>query len=225
MFVEKNAIIQAPAEPRVLKAIALCKYCYISLLARDWLYLDMVTVEKKKKYTAEDYLMLEEGAPFQLINYDLIMSPSPISLHQIISGRILQLALNFLDASNNNGFLVSAPMDVRFDEGNIYQPDILYIEESRKDEIVKDFVEGAPDLIIEILSPSNAYYDLRQKKEVYEKYGVKEYIIIDPIAQNADLYLLKEGAYYLHQRSAKDEHLNSTLLKGFSINLKQLFNY
>lgn len=183
----------------------------------------MLTVEEKKKYTAKDYMMLDEGAPFQLVNYDLIMSPSPISLHQIVSGRILQIALNFLDATDNSGFLVSAPMDVRFDDGNIFQPDILYIAEDRKDEIVKDYVEGAPDLIIEILSPSNAYYDLRQKKEIYEKYGVKEYIIIDPIAQNADLYLLKEGIYQLHQRAEKTEHLNSVLLPGFSIPISQLF--
>jgi Uma2 family endonuclease len=183
----------------------------------------MLTVEEKKKYTAKDYMMLDEGAPFQLVNYDLIISPSPISLHQIVSGRILQIALNFLDATDNSGFLVSAPMDVRFDDGNVFQPDILYIAEDRKDEIVKDYVEGAPDLIIEILSPLNAYYDLRQKKDIYEKYGVKEYIIIDPIAQNADLYLLKEGIYQLHQRAEKTEQLNSVLLPGFSIQLSQLF--
>jgi Uma2 family endonuclease len=64
------------------------------------------------------------------------------------------------------------PMDVKLDEGNVLQPDILYITGERK-EIIKDRVEGAPDLVIEILSPSNAYYDLRQKKNIYEKYGVK----------------------------------------------------
>ncbi len=195
-------------------------FCWRSI---NWLYLIMLTVEEKKKYTAKDYMMLDEGAPFQLVNYDLIISPSPISLHQIVSGRILQIALNFLDATDNSGFLVSAPMDVRFDDGNVFQPDILYIAEDRKDEIVKDYVEGAPDLIIEILSPLNAYYDLRQKKDIYEKYGVKEYIIIDPIAQNADLYLLKEGIYQLHQRAEKTEQLNSVLLPGFSIQLSQLF--
>src|ERR1700744_4302857 len=132
----------------------------------------MLTIEKKKKYTIDDYMMLEEGAPFQLINNDLIMSPSPIPLHQLISHRIILALGTFLELKNDKGFLVSAPMDVKFDEGNVLQPDILYINEGRTSELIKDIIEGAPDLIIEILSPSTAIYDLRQKKDIYEKYGV-----------------------------------------------------
>ncbi|MFI5138262.1 MAG: Uma2 family endonuclease, partial [Sphingobacteriales bacterium] len=169
----------------------------------------MLTVEKKKKYTADDYMMLEEGAPFQLINYDLIMSPSPIPLHQVISRRIVSAISYFLGDKIDDGFLVYAPMDVKLDEGNVLQPDILYVMAERKAQIVKERIEGAPDLVVEILSPSNAYYDLRQKKNIYEKYGVKEYIIIDPIEQSADLYALKDGAYYLHQKAQSNEHLNS----------------
>ena len=183
----------------------------------------MLTVEKKKKYTAEDYMLLEEGAPFQLINNDLVMSPSPVPLHQVISVRIVNAMFNFLNSINDNGFLVCAPMDVKLDEGNVFQPDILYITEARKAEIIKDRIEGAPDLIIEILSPSNAYYDLRQKKDTYEKYGVKEYIIIDPIAENAELYALKGGVYYLHQKAQKSEHLNSLIIENFAFDLGKIF--
>ena len=183
----------------------------------------MLPVEKKKKYTFDDYMQLEEGAPFQLINYDLIMSPSPIPLHQLISLRIVSIIANFLDDKNNNGFFVAAPMDVKFDDGNVVQPDIIYIEEERKAELIKNIIEGAPDLIIEILSPSNAYYDLRQKKDLYEKYGVQEYIIIDPIAQNAELYAIKDGVYYLHQRAQKEEQLNSLILPGLSLSMERVF--
>jgi len=114
-------------------------------------------------------------------------------------------------------------MDIHFDEGNVYQPDLIYISNDRISEIVADRIEGAPDLVVEILSPSNAYYDLRQKKDVYEKYGVKEYIIIDPIAQNADLYVLREGVYYLQQKASKTETLNSIVLPGLQIELLKLF--
>jgi Uma2 family endonuclease len=182
----------------------------------------MLTVEKKKKYTVDDYMLLDEGAPFQLINYDLIISPSPIPEHQIISGRIFNAISFFLDKTNNNGIAMYAPMDVYLDAGNVFQPDLLYIDANRK-EIIQQRIEGAPDLAIEILSPSNAYYDLRQKKEAYEKYGVKEYIIIDPIAQNADLYVLKDGAYYLDQKAQKTEQLKSVLLPGLSFDLVKLF--
>ncbi|MFC0513469.1 Uma2 family endonuclease [Mucilaginibacter angelicae] len=182
----------------------------------------MLTADKKK-YTVDDYLMLEEGAPFQLINYDLIMSPSPIPAHQQLSAKIIQLLSNFLDSINDNGFLVSAPMDVKFDDGNVLQPDILYIKESRVVDLVKDRIEGAPDLIIEILSPSTAYYDLRQKKDVYEKYGVAEYIIIDPVQENADMYKLTDGVYSLYQKVLKTETLTSLIIPGFKLELLKLF--
>ena len=116
-----------------------------------------------------------------------------------------------------------APLDVALDEENIYQPDLLYISEERKIELIKDRIEGAPDLIIEILSPSTAYYDLRQKKDIYEKYGVKEYIIVDPIQQNAELYALEGGQFILKQKAAKPGHLSSILLQGLTFKLDQLF--
>ena len=183
----------------------------------------MPTAEKKNKYTVDDYLLLEEGAPFQLINYDLIRSPSPLLAHQLISAKIFYYLYVFLEANNDNGILVSAPIDVKLDDGNVLQPDILYISPQRKEKIVKDRIEGAPDLVVEILSSSSAYHNLRSKYDVYEKYGVKEYIIIDPIAQNADLYVLREGAYYLHQRAGINETLNSVLLAGFGLELNKMF--
>jgi Uma2 family endonuclease len=182
----------------------------------------MLTAEKKKKYTVEDYMLLEEGAPFQLINYDLVMSPSPSSIHQAIVARLSQMILNFLDTQESDGY-VAGSMDVVFDEGNIFQPDILYVSAERAAEIVSDRVEGAPDLTIEVLSPSNAYYDLRQKKDIYEKYGVKEYIIIDHLSRTAELYVLKDGAFILHQKAVNDDMLNSIVLPGFSFDLRKVF--
>jgi Uma2 family endonuclease len=185
----------------------------------------MLTVEKKKKYTADDYMMLEEGAPFQLINYELIMSPSPLAIHQQIMYELSEIIVLYNIEHGRKGQWMYAAMDVKFDEGNVLQPDILFISKERKAEIIKDRVEGAPDLVIEILSPSNANYDLRQKKDVYEKYGVKEYIVIDPISHSADLYALKDGAYYLHQKAFETDWLNSLILPGFSIEMNKIFYF
>ncbi len=91
----------------------------------------MVTAEKKK-YTVEDYMMLEEGAPFQLINYNLIMSPSPTPIHQAISLQLTLALADFLRQSDNRGYMAYAPLDVKFDEGNIMQPDLIYIAAERK---------------------------------------------------------------------------------------------
>jgi Uma2 family endonuclease len=181
----------------------------------------MLTAEKKK-YTVEDYMMLEEGAPFQLINNELIMSPAPTPFHQAIVARISQIILNFLEDKQMGGYTAGAP-DVVFDNDNVFQPDFLYVRYDRVNELVKDRIEGPPDMAIEILSPSNAYYDLIQKKEVYEKYGVKEYIIFDPFKKNAHLYALKDGVYYLHQRAERNELLYSLVLPGFNFDLNYLF--
>jgi len=134
----------------------------------------MLTVEKKKKYTAEDYMMLEEGAPFQLVENNLVMSPSPSLIHQLILGEFYDAIKAFVKQQKNPGLVILPPMDIYFDEDNVYQPDLIYISQDRITQIVKDRIEGAPDMVIEILSPSNAYYDLRQKKDIYQKYGVKE---------------------------------------------------
>jgi Uma2 family endonuclease len=183
----------------------------------------MLTAETKKKYTVADYMQLEEGAPFQLINYELIMSPSPTPLHQGIVARISQLILNFLDINQLQGY-VGGSVDVIFDDGNVYQPDVVFVSEERTEKIVKDRLYGAPDFAIEILSPSNAYYDLRKKKAVYEKFGVNEYIIIDPMEQTAEGYLLSEGQYVLHQKALQPDGLVSITLPGLVFELKKLFS-
>ena len=183
----------------------------------------MLTTESKNKFTVKDYMLLEEGAPFQLINYDLVMSPLPNLKHQLISMKLIGLILDFLKNTNDKGLFLSAPIDVEFDDGNIFQPDLIYISESRKAAIVKDKIEGAPDLVVEILSPSNAYYDLRQKKDLYEKYGVAEYIIIDPLQLSVEIYVLKEALYVLNQKVKQPGTFHSTVLNGFSVDLKELF--
>jgi Uma2 family endonuclease len=179
-------------------------------------------IAEKKKYTDDDYMMLEEGAPFQLINYDLIMSPSPNPFHQAIAVRLGQIILNFLDNENSNDYLGS-DVDVKFDDGNVFRPDIVFISEVRKKEILTDRIIGAPDMVIEILSPSNAYYDLRYKKDMYEKFGVKEYIIIDQLAETAELYSLANNVYVLYQKSQKTAVLNSVLLPGLHFDLNKIF--
>ena len=180
-----------------------------------------MAVVEKKKYTEADYQLLEEGAPYQLINGDLVMSPSPTSYHQLLSIRLSSMIQVYLDKIESNGICLYAPIDVRFDEENIFQPDLIYISAERKDELFHNQIMGAPDLVVEILSPSTAYYDLRQKKDFYEQYGVKEYLIIDPIKKDAEVYLLINEAFVLKQKQTGFIQLNT--LPGLEINLQKLF--
>lgn len=115
------------------------------------------------------------------------------------------------------------PIDVVLDDGNIFQPDWVYVSESRKAEVVKDLIEGAPDLIVEILSPETATYDIGIKKDTCERYGVKEYIIIDPIQQSAEVHILKDDTFFIAQKILSPGTVYSHVLKGFSVDLQEIF--
>ncbi|MHB1663737.1 MAG: Uma2 family endonuclease [bacterium] len=142
------------------------------------------------QYTAKDYFNLPEGSPYQLIEGELIMTPAPLTEHQIIS-KNLELAIYLHVKKNNLGLALNAPIDVYLNNKNAYQPDILFISNKNKDIIKKHGIDGAPDLAIEILSPSNSYYDVRIKKDIYERSGVMEYIVVDPRTKSIDIYRRK----------------------------------
>ncbi|WP_457566173.1 Uma2 family endonuclease [Caldithrix abyssi] len=85
-------------------------------------------------------------------------------------------------------------------------------------------MKGAPDLIIEILSPSSAYYDLVEKKELYEQFGVKEYWIVDPKKQRIEVFVLKDKKFVLKQRIERQGNIVSTVIKDLQINLGTIFS-
>ncbi len=140
-----------------------------------------------RKYTAMDYFNLPEGSPYQLIEGELIMTPSPFTEHQAISRNLEMLIFNHTK-QNKSGFVYYAPIDVYLDNNNAYQPDIIFISNKNKGIIKKSGIDGAPDLVIEILSQSNAYYDKKVKKDVYERNGVMEYITVEPKTKSIDIF-------------------------------------
>ncbi len=134
----------------------------------------------QKQYTVKDYKHLEEGDPHQLINGDFIMrEPSPTYGHQGVVGDILtQIRMHLL--KKNIGEVRVSPIDVYLDNHNVMQPDIVFVNNKKKHIVKDDGLHGAPDMVIEILSPSTRYYDTNVKKTIYEKHEVKEYWLIDP---------------------------------------------
>lgn len=181
-----------------------------------------VQIEKKKTYTYKDYERLPEGAPYQLIGGELVMTPSPVPNHQILIGKIF-LKLNKFVEENNLGIIIFAPIDVYLSETDTYQPDIIFISKDRLNIIGEKKVEGSPDLVIEILSPATAYYDLRIKKDIYEQSGVREYWIVDPIQKTIEIFVNKNGRFELISTAKGEGEVKSELLKGLSIALKEIF--
>ena len=159
----------------------------------------------------EVYENLPESTLAEVIDNKIYMSPSPVDRHQSISVH-LTAQFFFYAQQHDLGRVFAAPFDVYLDEEkNLVQPDILFILKENE-HIVKGHVHGSPDLIIEILSPSNKKRDLVTKKSLYEKFAVKEYWIIDPETNTAFGFQLRNGVYV--KLPIEKNKLTSPLLKN-----------
>lgn len=157
----------------------------------------------------EVFEMLPQGTLAEVINNTIYMSPAPSLQHQIVIGELFT-NINMFVKTNQIGLCLVAPVDVYFDGNNALQPDILFISNANMGIINNDKVKGVPDLVIEVLSQDKKY-DLETKKVVYEKFGVKEYFVIDPFTKEVVCFYF-DGKKYISQES-KTGKLKSKLLK------------
>jgi Uma2 family endonuclease len=148
----------------------------------------------------EVFNSLPEGTLVQLIENNIVMSPAPLTQHQSLSIQIASELFLFVK-KEKLGKVFASPFDVYLDRKNAFQPDICFIGIAKLDLIKKDGLHGAPDLVIEILSPSTAKYDLNDKKDVYERYGVAELWLVDPADKSVTGYYLTNGEYQLFYSS------------------------
>jgi Uma2 family endonuclease len=142
------------------------------------------------------YRMLPEGTRCEVIFNELSMSPSPSSEHQLLLMDLSAQLYNFLKQTKA-GKVIPSPMDVYFDDKlSVVQPDILVILNEQLDRIKSDGVYGAPDMVIEILSPNNRLHDTQKKKALYEKACVPEYFIVGPQNKEVTLFTLNKSGFY-----------------------------
>jgi Uma2 family endonuclease len=136
-----------------------------------------------------DYQEMSEGPPYyQVIEGNLVRSPSPTPRHQDIALKIASLIGNHLE-KKPIGRVFIAPLDVFLDDFNIYQPDVIFIANPRLDIITDKGIEGAPDSVVEILSPSTARFDKGAKRKRFDQSGVKEFWLVDPETRAISVYL------------------------------------
>jgi Uma2 family endonuclease len=186
-------------------------------------------LREKRKMTAEEYFQLPEtNIHMELIDGELFVydgqegnMPSPKDLHQKISSRLFAFFVTYLNVDQ----LRHAPCDIRLDDGNVLQPDILWINPENDQCVLMDdgYLHGAPDFVVEILSPSNTRRDRIDKFYLYEKYGVQEYWIVNPEEQYIEVYIRKEDTLH-HQGGYKEgQTFSSKTLNGATVTLSDLF--
>lgn len=177
-----------------------------------------------KKYTYKDLEKIDDNNRYEIYDGQLILMSAPSAKHQAVLGDLLVQFSHFFKDKKCMPFV--APLDVRLDgkgkeSENVVQPDLMVICDKNK---IQDKIEGAPDFILEILSKSNRYHDLIYKMNLYQKFGVKEYWIVDIENGIVLVNKLNKGNLYNFPKTHKiKEKIKSNIFKGLEISLEETF--
>jgi Uma2 family endonuclease len=173
--------------------------------------------------TVNDYQELPEGPPYyQLIEGEIAMSPAPNRPHQHILRNITFLLLKFVN-EHRLGEVYFAPCDVYLTDINVFQPDLVFVSNARKSILSQRGIEGAPELVVEILSPKTARLDKGLKRDIYARTGVEELWIVDPEAKEIIVYHLTESAESPAGTYSGRQKFTSRVLSGLQIPAAKVF--
>ncbi len=200
----------------------------------DFCYFGIYCMEMRKavtpqthpvKFTYEDYLLFpDDGKRHELIDGEHYMTPSPSTKHQRILGKLFRIISQFVDEKKRGEALV-APCDVIFSDLDVVQPDLLFVSTEKGHLVTEKNIQGAPDLIVEILSETTRKTDEIIKRKLYERYGVREYWIVDPELEAVKVYRMTEQGYLRAVELARErgDALTTPLLPALNIPLAAVF--
>lgn len=178
------------------------------------------------KMTYQDLLRLPEDLlRHELIEGEHIVSAAPTLRHQRVAFN-LAFAISAFVRPRALGEVFMAPVDVLFSQFDVVEPDVLFVSKANAPRLRERHVEGAPDLAIEVLSPSSARIDKVRKLRLYERHGVREYWLVDPATDTLDIHRLTAGGRLALQASlshAAGDVLETPLLAGLRIALREIF--
>ncbi len=178
------------------------------------------------KLTYEDYLLFpEDGRRHELIDGEHFMTPAPSTRHQRISRKLV----GFLDSHlqrTKAGEVFYAPTDVVLSEQDVVEPDLLFVSAARASIVTEKNIQGAPDLVVEIISETSRKTDKTIKRKLYERHGVREYWIVDPELETVEIYRMSDRGYVRAAELCReaDHALETPLLPGFQFKLSDIFS-
>ncbi len=174
------------------------------------------------RLTYDDYCLLpNDGKRYEIIDGELFVTPSPRRSHQKVVGNLYYYLTHYIK-TQQLGEVYVAPFDVVFSRFDVVEPDILYISAARASVLTDKNVQGAPDLVVEVLSETTAEVDRTTKLKLYARFGVQEYWIIDPEGPSAEVYGRKGRLFELITKLGADGNLASPLFPGFSLPVRKL---
>jgi len=168
-----------------------------------------------KKLTWEDLKDLPEShGRTELVDGELVVSPTPALQHQLICDRLAARLGGFV--ATRGGLMFGRPVHIIFDEHVHYEPDLCYFAPHRALDLDAPYVKAAPDLIVEVISESNRSHDTVVKFRDYERYGVREYWLVDPREAHIRVFVLEGAAYRLVGVFGRGEPVSSRVLEGLA---------
>ena len=175
------------------------------------------------RFTYEEYRTAPPDKRYELLDGDLVVGPAPNLKHQEVQSRLGRRLAQFIE-DRALGKLFFAPCDVVLSDTDVVQPDLLFVSRARGHLLRGgENVRGAPDLVVEILSPATAERDRGYKRVLYARHGVAEYWLIDPEAATVWVHRLRDGSLALAHTFRREQTLRSPLLAGFEVNLDDVF--
>lgn len=175
------------------------------------------------KFTYNDLLTApDDGNRYELFEGELIVTPSPVEKHQRTVSNLMFLLGHHIN-KHELGRLYTAPIDVYFDEETVVKPDLLFISTNRMKIIQEKRIEGAPNLVIEILSAGTEERDRGFKFQRYAKEGVEEYWLIDPEKEMLEIYRLTKTGYDLQNKFSGQDNVHAPIFSGFTFPVNELW--
>lgn len=175
-----------------------------------------------RKLTYEDYRRTPDDERYELLDGELIMVPAPRVDHQLVIIELASLMHAFVK-ERGLGVVLAAPCDVVLSDTDVVQPDVLFVSRERAHVIVPENVRGAPDLVVEVLSPSTGERDRTVKRALYARHGVREYWQIDPLARTVTVLRSPGADFETADVYRGDRFAKSAVLDGFGVALERLF--
>lgn len=175
---------------------------------------------RERRVTYDIYAELpEDGQRYEVLDGALEPMPGSSPVHQMISGKLHLIA----QSCSSEYFILSAPLDVILSSKNVTQPDIIFVRRDRTEILKMRGIEGAPDLIVEVLSPGSRHRDKVRKLDIYGRHGVPEYWIVDPVARTLERYAQDGGRLVPVELFEGDDRVVSDKLPCASFTVSELF--
>ena len=174
------------------------------------------------KFTVADYMTTPEDKRYQLLDGEVILAPAPTDKHQAIVVALLVAMYQFVH-QHGLGWVRVSPYDVVLSDTDVAQPDILFVSNARSGIITEANIQGAPDLVVEVLSPGTARYDRGYKRTLYGRHGVLEYWLVDPAAETVEVLTAGDAGLTLAATYRCGDVLTSSLLTGLTLDLEPVF--